>query len=262
MTIYLLIGGLGLLTGFLSGLLGIGGGIIMAPLLLYVPPLFGFEPLPMRVVAGLTIVQGLVAGVAGAVTHYRFHFVSVRLSIVMGSGIFIAALVGGAGSKWVSNDILLFIFSILALFASVLMLVRQQQEEEYPDVEQLSFSRRRAIIAAVSVGILGGLVGQGGSFILVPLMIYFVRIPARIAIGSNLAIVILSSAAGFIGKMTTGQIEWLLAVPIVLAVVPAARFGSYLSSRTPVIALRRMLALLIAVVACRMWWSLLFQVET
>ena len=59
MGIYILIGGLGLAAGFLSGLLGIGGGIVMAPLLLYVPPLFGFEPLPMRMVAGLTIVQGL-----------------------------------------------------------------------------------------------------------------------------------------------------------------------------------------------------------
>ena len=59
MSIFLIIGTLGLFTGFLSGLLGIGGGIVMAPLLLYVPPLFGFEPLPMQTVAGLTIVQGL-----------------------------------------------------------------------------------------------------------------------------------------------------------------------------------------------------------
>ena len=76
MTILLLIGALGLVTGFLSGLLGIGGGIIMAPLLLFIPPLFGIKPLSMQVVAGLTIVQGLVACVSGALTHRRFHFVS------------------------------------------------------------------------------------------------------------------------------------------------------------------------------------------
>ena len=56
MDLYFLIGALGVCTGFLSGMLGIGGGIVMAPLLLYVPPWFGFSPLPMRVVAGLTIV--------------------------------------------------------------------------------------------------------------------------------------------------------------------------------------------------------------
>ena len=58
MGIYLLIAFLGMICGFFSGLLGIGGGIIMAPLLLYMPPLFGFEPLTMHIVAGLTIVQG------------------------------------------------------------------------------------------------------------------------------------------------------------------------------------------------------------
>lgn len=260
MTIYILIGGLGLVTGFLSGLLGIGGGIIMAPLLLFLPPLVGFDPLPMRMVAGLTIVQALVACISGAISHSRFHFVSARLALVMGVAVFIAALAGGAGAKFVSNEFLLFIFAALALIASILMLLPEAGEEENPDLKLLSFSRSRAILAAVSVGVLGGLVGQGGSFILVPLMIYFVHIPTRIAIGSNLVIVLLSSVAGFIGKAVTGQIEWLLAIPIVLTVFPAAQLGSYVSSRTPVLVLRRTLALMIAVAAAKLWWSLLFDV--
>jgi uncharacterized membrane protein YfcA len=167
MSIYLVVGILGLVTGFISGLLGIGGGIIMAPLLLYLPPLFGFEPLPMRVVAGLTIVQGLVAGISGAVTHHGFHFVSIRLSLVMGVAIFAAALAGGAGAQWVSNDMLLSIFAGLALIAAILMLLPEAQVTEFPDVRQLSFSSTRAVAAALFVGVLGGLVGQGGSFILV-----------------------------------------------------------------------------------------------
>lgn len=258
MTIYFVIGCLGLVTGFLSGLLGIGGGIIMAPLLLYVPPLFGFEPLSMRVVAGLTIVQGLVSCISGALAHHRFRFVSARLSVVMGISIFISALFGAAGARFVSNEILLFIFGGLALIASTLMLLPKKQDEENPNLDLLSFSRWRAIFVAMVVGILGGLVGQGGSFILIPLMIYFLQIPTRIAVGSNLAIVLFSSTAGFIGKGATGQIEWLLAVPIVLAVTPAAHFGSFASRKIPVLALRRLLALLIAVAAGKIWWSLLF----
>ena len=81
MEIYVLIGALGLISGFLSGLLGIGGGIVMAPLLLYAPPLFGLEPLSMQIVAGLTIVQGLVGCVAGSLTHKKFNFVSIELSL-------------------------------------------------------------------------------------------------------------------------------------------------------------------------------------
>jgi uncharacterized membrane protein YfcA len=258
MGIYVLIGGLGLLTGFLSGMLGIGGGIVMAPLLLYVPPLFGFEPLPMRMVAGLTIVQGLVACISGALSHRQFRMVSERLSLYMGISIFIAAMLGGAGAGYVSNDILLFIFAGLAFSAAFLMLIPVKGECENPNVKCLTFSRWRAVTSASTVGLLGGLIGQGGSFILIPLMTSFVRIPTRIAIGSNLAIVLLSSMAGFIGKATTGQIEWLMAVPIVLTVIPAARVGSLVSRRVPVLGLRRALAVLIAIAAIRIWVSVLF----
>ncbi len=258
MGIYVLIGGLGLFTGFLSGLLGIGGGIVMAPLLLYVPPLFGFDPLPMRIVAGLTIIQALLACISGALFHRRFRFVSDRLSLYMGTSIFVAAMAGGAGSCYVSNEILLFLFAGLALSASFLILIPVKGDSENPDVECLAFHRWRAVTAATGVGLLGGLVGQGGSFILIPLMTSFVQIPTRIAIGSNLAIVALSSTAGFIGKAATGQIEWLMTVPIALTVIPAASMGSFVSRKVPVLGLRRLLAILIAVAAIRIWVSVLF----
>jgi uncharacterized membrane protein YfcA len=258
MGIYTLIGGLSLVTGFLSGLLGIGGGIVMAPLLLYVPPLFGFEPLPMRIVAGLTIVQGLLACISGALSHRQFRMVSGRLSLYMGISIFIAAMAGGASSSYVSNEILLFLFACLALSAALLMLVPVKKDSENPDVARLTFHRCRAVTAASSVGLLGGLVGQGGSFILIPLMTSFVKIPTRIAIGSNLAIVLLSTIAGFIGKATTGQIAWMLAMPIALTVVPAAYVGSLVSRRVPVLGLRKALGALIAIVAIRIWASFLF----
>jgi hypothetical protein len=257
MGIYILIGALGLGTGFLSGLLGIGGGIVMAPLLLYVPPLFGFEPLPMKIVAGLTIVQGLLACISGVLSHRQFRMVSDRLSLYMGISIFIAAMAGGAGSGYVSNEILLFLFAGLAFSAAFLMLVPVKGDCDNPNVECLTFHRWRAVTAASGVGLLGGLVGQGGSFILIPLMTSFVQIPTRIAIGSNLAIVLLSSTAGFIGKATTGQIEWLMTVPIALTVIPASRVGSLVSRSVSVLWLRRALAALIAIAAIRIWISLL-----
>jgi len=257
MTLYLLIGGLALTTGFLSGLLGIGGGIILAPLLLYIPPLFGLEPLSMHVVAGLTIVQGLVACIAGGFTHRKFNFVSSRLSLYMGGSIFVASLAGAAAAHLVPNQVLLFIFACLAFTAPLLMLVPPPHDGEKPDHTRLDFSRPKAVLAATGVGLLGGLVGQGGSFILIPLMICFVRIPTRIAIGSNLTIVLLSCLAGFIGKALSGQIQWLLTIPIIISVVPAAILGSHISNRLPVKNLRLLLAILIGIAAVRIWLSLL-----
>ena len=73
----------------------------------------------------------------------------------------------------------------------------------------------------------------------------------RIAIGSNLAIVLLSSLAAFLGKALTGQIVWSLTVPIVLTAIPAAYLGSLTSRRVPVAALRIILAICIGIAALR-----------
>ena len=143
-----------------------------------------------------------------------------------------------------------------AITAAALMLLPMRRDSERPDVRRMIFSRARAATAASGVGALGGLVGQGGSFVLIPLMTSFVGIPTRIAIGSNLAIVLLSTTAAFIGKAATGQIEWLLALPLVLTVVPATLLGSHVSHRVPVLVLRRILAVLIAAAAVRIWASI------
>lgn len=257
MELYFLIGFLGLFCGLVSGLIGIGGGIIMAPLLLFVPPLLGFPPLSMHTVAGLTIVQGLAACISGAIVHNKFKFVSRELSTCMGISIFIAAIAGGAGARYVDNHILLIIFGLIALTAAVLMTIGQGGDQKTPAVEHIKFSYLRAAVTAGGVGLIGGLVGQGGSFILIPLMISYVKIPTRIAIGSNLAIVLLSTTAAFIGKALTGQIEWLLTIPIILTVIPATAICSHLSHRVPVAKLRIILATIIALAAVRIWVSIL-----
>lgn len=64
---------LGLIGGFFSGLLGIGGGILMVPLLLYVPPLFRLAPIDVEAVAGLTMVQGFFASLSGVFVYQGHH---------------------------------------------------------------------------------------------------------------------------------------------------------------------------------------------
>jgi len=97
-----------------------------------------------------------------------------------------------------------------------------------------------------------------GGFILIPLMGSYVRIPTKIAIGSNLAIATLSSLAAVIAKILTGQRQWAMTIPIILTVTLFAFFGGIVSSQVPVLWLRRTLAALIRVAAIWMWSSLLF----
>jgi uncharacterized membrane protein YfcA len=254
--ILLAVGGVGIFAGLLSGILGIGGGIIMTPLLLYVPQIVGAPAMSMKTVAGLTVVQGLLSSVVGAISHRRFHFFSGRLAAFMGSTIFVAAFVGGAGSRLVSDTFLLSVFMLLAAAALVLILMPMRSDVEYPSAENLDFSRGRAVGSAASVGILGGMVGQGGSFILIPLMTQYVKVPTRIAIGTNLAVVLFSTAAGFLGKAVTGQIEWLLTIPLLVTVGPATVVGSHVSRRLPVLWLRRTLAVVIGIAIVRIGISL------
>lgn len=257
MSIYLVIGALGVTSGFLSGLLGIGGGIVMAPLLLYAPPLFGIEPLPMQTVAGLTIVQGMIACISGGLTHRKFNFFSKELVGWMGVTLFITSFIGGISSGHVENRHLLFIFAVMALIAAILIILPKKTEVEYPDVVKFSFSYYRAVFVSTVVGFFGGLVGQGGSFILIPLMTVYVKVPIRIAIGSNLAIVFLSTFAAFLGKAFTSQINWPLTLPIVLTVVPAAFLGANISKKIPVGTLRIILGICIALAAVRIGFAAL-----
>ena len=257
MDFYILIGLLSLVTGFISGMLGIGGGIIMAPLLLFVPQYFGFAPLEMHTVAGLTIVQGLTACLSGALIHKKFNFVSRKLTIWMGGTIFVAALAGGAAADYLPHNILLILFALLAFAAAILIFVPTRTDSEFPDVDTFTFSRLRAVGVSGLVGLCGGLVGQGGSFILIPLMTAYMQVPTRIAIGSNLAIVLLSTLAAFLGKAVTGQIAWLPAIPIIIVVMPAAWLGGLVSRRVPVTVLRRILAVCIALAALRIGSSAL-----
>ncbi|MFQ5578016.1 MAG: TSUP family transporter, partial [Anaerolineae bacterium] len=81
---------LGLGISFVSGFLGIGGGIIMAPALLYLLPATGAAPLDLKIVTGLTITQGLFATLSGAIKHGSYNFVSHALVLYMGVTILVS----------------------------------------------------------------------------------------------------------------------------------------------------------------------------
>ncbi|MFQ6110479.1 MAG: sulfite exporter TauE/SafE family protein [Nitrospinota bacterium] len=253
---WLLVFILGLGTGTLSGLLGIGGGIILAPLLLYIPSLLGLPGFDMRAVAGLTMAQALVAALTGLLSHRRYGFVNRDLILWMGGAIFFAAIAGGAFSKGLENQVLMGLFAALAFLAGVLILLPGTREEEGKPSSN-RFNRPAAVGIALGVGFLGGLVGQGGSFLLIPLMRSALLIPMRVAIGTNLGIVLCSSTAGFLGKLGTGQVPLGAALVLGAGIIPATMLGTSLSHRTSVRGLRGALAILILAAAVKIGWDAL-----
>jgi uncharacterized membrane protein YfcA len=113
--------------------------------------------------------------------------------------------------------------------------------------------------SALLIGLLSGLVGVGGAFLLIPIMIYVLGVPTRAAIGSSLGVVLVSSSAGVVAKLATGQVMLPWATALVAGTLPGSWSGAQLSRRVPARRLRLALAVLVAVTALRM---LLDLVET
>ncbi len=243
--------GLGLAGGLFSGLLGIGGGILMVPLLLYLPPLLGIAPLTMKVVAGITAVQSFVGALAGAAGHHRFRRIHVGLALYLGVPMAVASLAGSVASKFLSDGVILATFAAMAMAAAMLMQLPGREETTDTPLEEVEFSRRRAVLVGTVIGVLAGVVGQGGAFLYIPAMLLLLQIPTRVAIGTALAVGIAASGAVFLGRMGTDQIPWAWSAVLVAGVVLGAQLGSRLSQYTPRAALRQILAMIITSTAIK-----------
>jgi uncharacterized membrane protein YfcA len=247
---------IGLVGGGLAGLLGIGGGIVTAPLLLYLPGLLGQPALSMHAVGGLTISQALFASLCGGVAHWRSGSVDRRLAGVMSGAIFAAALAGAAGSKWFSHRSLLGIFLALSLAAALLILLPPREPRDAGHAPG-GFSTAGALAIALGVGLVGGLVGQAGSFILIPLVVSLLGVPLRVAMGSNMVVIFFASLAGFLGKAATGQVPPGLAVALLAGILPGSLAGVALARRVPTAALRWALGAFILAACARMGLDLI-----
>jgi uncharacterized protein len=248
---------LGLGGAFVSGLLGVGGAIVMIPLLLYVPPLLGAGALDMKAVAGITMVQVFVAAVAGMLAHRRHRAVSARLAWLGGLAMAVGSLAGALASGWMSSWLLLLVFALMVTAAAVIVLVWPDPPDLPIFAEHVEFAAPRAVLVSLAVGVGAGLVGAGGAFLLVPLLMLVVEIPVRVSIGSSLAITAVSALSGFVGKAATGQIPWGPALAVAVGAVPGARLGAAVSRRLSTRQLRRVLLVLILATGLRVWWDLL-----
>lgn len=246
---------LALAVSFLSGLLGIGGGIVMAPALLFVPAWLGVGTLDMQSVTGLTITQGLFASLSGVLRHGKYRFVDRSLVLLMGPAMAASTLVGAVASKYVTEAWLRVLFALMAVVAAALMFLPSPKEEAAA-IENAPFSRPLAAAVALILGFLVGLIGQGGSFILIPLMIHLLRVPTRVALGSNLGIVFWAALAGFVGKAATGQVPPLATLALILGALPGAQLGGIVSRQVNAHWLRWLLAVIILGAALKMVMAL------
>jgi hypothetical protein len=217
---------LGLLGGFLSGLLGLGGAVVMIPLMLAVPPLVGAGQLTMKAVAGLSMLQVLASSVSGIIIHRKHNFVNGRVLLYIGIPMGLCSLGGSYLSKHMENRTLLILFGGLVLASFIMLLTNRSHKKTDLPADDFKFRPFTGLLIGALVGLISGAVGAGGGFILIPLMITVLRIPLKIAVGTSLGIVFIGALMGSVGKLLALQVSVATAIPLILGSIPAAQIGA------------------------------------
>ena len=248
-----LLASLGALGGFAAGLLGFGGGVVMFPLLLYVPSLLGFAELDAKTVAAVVVAQVFFSTLVAGAAHFRSGRIHRSLTLIAGIVSAGGAFLGGIASQWVSNRVLLLLFGIITLLVTAIMLMPA------PPGSQDEISADRITLPAIPLsffsiitGMLAGLLGAG-NFIFPPLLIYILKVPTRIAIGSSLIIALINTSAGFLGKLLTGQIPFLITLVVVLGAASGAIAGERAHRRISSRVLRKIYAVLVSFITLTVW---------
>lgn len=277
----LLIFGMGAAVGFLSGLLGVGGGFLLTPLLIFsgVPPAVSVASVTPQVVA---------SSASAALTYLRRRMIDLKLVGVLtlagiagsAAGVLVFGMLRRAGQLdfvvAISYVTFLSLIGALMLTESVRAMIRTRMGRPMPLRRpgqhiwvhglpfKMRFKRSRLYISAIpviaigaAVGFLGAVLGIGGGFLLVPALIYLLRMPTNLVIGTSLAQIVATMAIATVLHAYTNQsVDIVLALLLMIGGVLGAQFGVQAGQRIRGEQLRALMAILVIVVAGRFLYNL------
>ncbi|MBI5972761.1 sulfite exporter TauE/SafE family protein [Staphylococcus caledonicus] len=221
MLIMLLIGVFG---GFISGLVGVGGAIIIYPAILLLPPLFGVPSYSAYIASGLTSSQVFFSTLSGSIKARKKQEFSSLLVFRMGGGMIIGSMLGALLANLFDAKFVNTIYIIIALFALILMFVNVK-----PSSGQTSLNKPLLIIVGFFVGIVSGIVGAGGAFIIVPILLVIFKLPMNTVVANSIVIAFISSIGTFLIKLIQGYIPIEDALFLIIGSVIFAPLGLKLS---------------------------------
>jgi uncharacterized membrane protein YfcA len=274
----LVIGGLGMLVGVLSGMFGVGGGFLTTPLLI-------FYGIPPAVAVGSSAAQVAGTSVSGAIAHSRHGGVDYQMGGIMALGGAIGTLIGGVIFRLLQKSgqidtavAMLYVFflggiGVLMLREALGALLRERSgaaavapaaRRHHPLIAALPlrwrFYRSGLYISplapmaiGIGIGILTVLLGVGGGFVVVPAMIYLLGMSTRVVIGTSLFQTLFTAAAAtMIHSTSTKAVDIVLAVLLLVGSVIGAQIGARFTRKVKPEWLRLALALIVLAVGLRM----------
>lgn len=262
----------GVLVGVLSGLLGIGGGVVMVPLFRLV---FGLDPIAATATSLFTIIP---TSVSGMIKHARNKTCVIRVGVICGlAGAVlspIGVLAAAASPSWMvmGAAALVIAYSAYTMFKKALAAPKAEAEGDAGasaspkgesggkdrkadmDASDVRFALKPAFVAKVALigilaGFLSGYVGVGGGFIMVPLFMALLGVPMRLASGTSLLAVCILAIPGAVEQGILGNIDYLVGIATAAGSIPGAILGAGLVKRVPERALRFAFAAFLLVVA-------------
>ncbi|WP_406081659.1 sulfite exporter TauE/SafE family protein [Micromonospora sp. NBC_00858] len=219
------------LIGVSLGLLGGGGSILAVPLLVYVADLPAKEA-----IATSLLVVGATSAVA-VLPHARAHRVRWRTGLIFGVAGMTGAYAGGRLAELVPATVLLTAFALMMLATAVAMIRGRRSGEVKPVPHELPVLK--VILEGVVVGMVTGLVGAGGGFLVVPALALLGGLPMPVAVGTSLVVIAMKSLAGLAGYLSSVSINWGLAAAVTAAAVAGSLLGGRLVGRIPEDVLRK-----------------------
>lgn len=225
--------------GISLGLLGGGGSILAVPILIYV---VGMEA--KTAIAASLLVVGTTS-LIGALHHWRANNIDVRTAVVFGVVSMAGSFAGGRVAAFLSDTFQLTLFAVVMLAASVSMFRSRGDEDEVPGAPRLAL----VIVAAAVVGLLTGVVGVGGGFLIVPALVLFSGVPMKRAVGTSLLVIAMNSASGFLAYAGHVNIDWSYTVAFTTIAIAGVFVGSAVVPYVSQSVLRRSFAAFLIMVA-------------
>ena len=240
----IVVGILSVLMGLVMGLLGGGGSVLTVPLLVYVA-----DQEPSSAIATSLLVVGVASGVS-VIKHAKLGNVRPRLGVAFGVSAMIGAYIGGRAASLFSGQTLLVLFAALMLVAGIAMVrPKKQPAEPKASAEDKSLNWPLVVVEAFVVGVVTGLVGAGGGFIIVPTLVLLTGIDMRSAVGTSLLIISMKSFTGLAGHLAHADVNLELAAFVTVLAIAGALFGASLTARIKPAKLKRGFGVFVLIMA-------------
>lgn len=239
--------GLGALIGVLLGLLGGGGSILAVPALVYGLNLDIQQAIPV------SLIVVAAASAVGVLPKIRAGQVRWRMAAIFAAAGIPATVAGSALSRHLPESALLIGFAIVMVVAGIRMLTDQGATGTSCETRdgQVNWRRcaPRSVGAGLVVGLLTGLFGVGGGFLIIPALVMVLGVEMSTAVGTSLLIIIANSAAGILSHLSTLEVDWQVTGAFVAAAMAASLVAGYFGTRVDADRLQRWFAYLVFAVA-------------